>query len=233
MLDIVIAYYQHQKYWPRVLRGLEENLPQINNVYVVNDDIWDTIPESGRLGSRLNFLGHPHSGFGLSKSLNQGLRAATAEYVLLCEGDEYLVPNSILESLSYAHPTHLVCCRKNYVSQIDYDEVIEFDHRREYITVHKKLANPWYFCSGGHLLVHRENAISVGFDEEYEYGLHDFDFAVRWLTRFGRGSVVYGGGVIHHIGSGKNRPLPSVSSYRRLGSAISKYHETYRSEDNK
>lgn len=65
-----------------------------------------------------------------------------------------------------------------------------------------------------------------GFNENYGYGYHDYDFAKRWMQQFGRDSIIYAGGEAYHIGSGKPEgknvePSPkSIVEFNKLIEAV-------------
>ena len=88
--DVVVAYYRQEHNWPVVAWGLEQNAARINRVLVVNDEPWSEFKPTLN-GIPVVLLDHPHDGFGLTKSYNQGMREATTDFVLLTQGDEILV----------------------------------------------------------------------------------------------------------------------------------------------
>ena len=216
-VDVVVSFYQQEKYLPHLIRSLENNADHINRVIFVNDEV---TPQPF-INTPLDYvwLDHPHFGFGLSRSANQGIAAADTEYVLLIEGDELLAPGSIadmFEALDQAgEPVALLAGRKRY---LDIDALmndsqfkfIEEDHRLNLMANPLwEASRPWVFFSGGHLLVKKSCHLAInGFNEEFGYGYHDFDYAARMMLAFGRSSCRYGAGEVWHIGTGKGRSLP-------------------------
>jgi predicted SAM-dependent methyltransferase len=186
------------------------------------------------------FLEHDHNGFGLAKSANQGLDAAKTEYVLLIEGDEVLSPGSLAETLEMAQPEYLLCALKSYIKEgwepgTSPNFLVTKDHRTRYLHApHRFPRNRWWaFCSGGHLLIHRNTHLRIGgFDESYGYGFHDYDYAARWMRKVGDDHILYGGGRVWHLGEGASKrkgvehPDPEVHKKlaRTLVRSIPKLH---------
>lgn len=221
-IDVVVCYYRQFRFWEAVAWGLIQNKEHISRVIVVNDEPWEDQPArmAGVLPMPASFLEHKHDGFGLSRSANQGLAAVEGDYALLLEGDEVLPPGSLEATLKGVHPGHLLCCRKVYINE-DWKPgsdptFLEGDHRVDYLTRRWSL-RPWVFCSGGHLLIHLPTHHEIGgFCEDYQYGLHDYDYAARWAYHVGMDSVLFGGGLIWHLGSGRGRKTPGVEANHRL-----------------
>jgi glycosyltransferase involved in cell wall biosynthesis len=218
-VDVVVATFweKHERLWPWVSKGLTMNADHIERVILVNDG---PPPDATLEGLPLVVLGHATEGFGLCKSLNVGLAEAKTDWVLVIEGDEILEPSGLARTLSMPLvPRSLYCLPKRYLddesSALDAAVsgkplFISGDHRD------LGIGRNWQACSGGHLLLDRLG--SPGFDEGYQYGLHDYDYAVRWMLAHGQGRVVWcsGAGQAWHIGSGKGRELPSKESAQRF-----------------
>lgn len=230
-VDVVVAFYRHHAFAPFVAWGLAANAASIRNVFIVNDEPWgDNTP--GVFRGRFQCLDHDHDGFGLCRSLNQGASYCTAEYILFCEGDEILPPGVIETNLNSVRPDRLLCCPKAYIEPpsdpIPNEDwtpqfLAEPDHRHRDYSRTKLSGRVWELCSGGHLLVPRAGHIRInGFDEGYGYGLHDYDYAARWLMEFGPQSVVFLPHLapIWHVGTGKGRDLPAPESQNRFAKTL-------------
>lgn len=234
-VDVVIAYYQldHEKYWSSVLWGLRQNIDHISRVFVVNDGPYRMSKRAQpSYGVPISFLEHDKDGFGLCKSLNQGIEATATPYVLVIEGDEILAPGSLEKTLGLAQEKVLICANKEYLDpevipvseQPSIDAFIEHEHR---LKMSPQIGRQWKFCSGGHLLIDRKAHNQIGgFDTFYEYGLHDFDYAARWMTVFGDSSVRWtpDAGYVWHIGSGKGRDFPSDAAEVHFAKALGKLY---------
>jgi len=221
-VDIVVAFYEdaHQHWWDYLKWGFEQNKEYINRVIVVNDGYWKTHPiESDPM---YTFRDHKREGFGLSKSLNQGIAIAKTDFVLIMEGDEILLPGSLAKTLPLAVEGGLLCCGKVYYEPSDLNALIAGEKIKPIETDHRwnmQATRHWKYASGGHLLIHRES--DVGFNEAYGYGLHDFDYAARW-----KGSFRYtpDAGFIGHIGSGKGRNYPDEQAFIRFSKTLGVIH---------
>lgn len=232
-VDVVIPFYRQEQHLPDVLRALEANAEQINRVIFVNDE------ETPRpaLPSILDilWLDHPHTAFGLSKSANQGIAAATTDYVLLIEGDELLAPGALAEMFTFlTSDIRLMAGRKRYLDPVALQDgehkFIEEDHRLNLMQDPKwEASRPWVFFSGGNLLIHRESHLQIsGFNEEYGYGFHDYDYACRMMLAFGRDCCRFGVGEVWHIGSGKGRAQPGPNEARLFAETAAKLmHHRY------
>lgn len=224
--DVVVAYYRQEKFWPVVSKGLWDNREAIQTVFVVNDEPWGQVPEVPE-GLHCVFLEHEHEGFGLCKSLNQGLAEVGTQYALIIEGDEVLPEGSVATSLACMRPGMLLCAGKLYVEPGEGHpfKVLEGDHRDR---IHRGWlkSRPWIMCSGGHLMVDTEKARDVSFDEDYtEYGCHDYDFALRWHQA--GGTLSKGGGIVLHLGSGKGKIAPKRAFLRFLSKLADHLHNRF------
>lgn len=76
-------------------------------------------------------------------------------------------------------------------------------------------------------MMDRKAALEVGFDEGYQYGLHDLDFAARWLHKYGGDSVVYveNSRPVWHIGTGKDRTSPPPEMQGKLAVTLGALYE--------
>ncbi len=249
-VDVVIATYPRQitKYWAWVVWGLQQNAEHIKQVFFCSDGPWSetklrlegAVPSQVLFeGLDIAFLEHQRRKFGLCESLNQGMRYVSTDQVLLMEGDEILAPGSMAATLKVAEKTRdemLICCPKSYVdtslpSIRDLDEgrlptflQEEEDHRL------KRWYRPgrkWSICTGGHLLTQTRAHLEIGgFDERFTYGLHDFDYAARWMMENGPSSVDFfpDAGYVWHIGSGKGRKVPSPANHRLFAQTLGKFY---------
>jgi len=229
--DVVCCFYKQQLSWPLLRWGFNENAAFIEKVIVVNDGPAEELDVLRELEVPLVRLGHEKKGFGLAKSANQGIAASTTDFVLLVEGDEILPSDSLARSILHAEDGLLLCCRKRYIDYhthiLDLPNVkfVEEDHRGTKWKWECEPTEKWKMCSGGHLLISRyAHDLIGGFDESYEYGLHDYDYAARWMARFGKDAVVFGPqlGEVWHIGNNAHRtnPTPSEESQRRFENTL-------------
>jgi GT2 family glycosyltransferase len=217
-VDVVVCYYRHGAYLDRLVKSLQANLDHINHVYIVNDALWTQDAFCKDWPEWITLLSHPHEGFGLCKSANQGIAAAKTDFVLLMEADELLAPGSLETTLKAKKPKLLVCGKKAYIDEkSSFEEpqfLDEYDHRLD--MVHEPNQDPrraYVYCSGGHLLIDRAFHTAIGgFDERMGYGLHDYEYAARWLQN--GGGLIFGGGYVWHLGTGGGREMPSEWNYK-------------------
>ena len=105
-LSVVIPAYNEESSLERVVAGLGESLASTTRsweIIVVDDGSRDTTAEVARtLGVRL--IEHP-SNRGYGASLKTGIRAATGDRILICDGDGTYPPESI-PALLEASETH-------------------------------------------------------------------------------------------------------------------------------
>lgn len=239
--SVVICYYQQAHLWPLVVHGLDANKDQIADIFLINDGPLPAeerqILEAIKPMAPLTILDFPSkSGFNVARCANRGLEAATSDYVLLIEGDETLAPGSLQLTLAHGGANVLVAAPKKYLSKhstYDNPQFIGDDHRASFVGSPTQTNRPWWFCSGGHLLIPYTR---LRFDESYQYGCHDYDFAFRWLAA--GGWLRYGGGAVWHIGTGQGRKTP-INSRARFAAVIAehrngRYHigcgDTYRAD---
>jgi len=219
--DVVVCFYNHDEHFTHVLTGIEANKDYINEVIFVNDE--DRRPIMPReISVPYRWLWHPHDGFGFTKSANQGIKAASTEYVLLIEGNEMLSPHSLqemAETLSTHTITPRICLmagRKRYLNPDRLkDNILEFtdDDPRKQLLKNPiwEATRPWVFFSSGHLLINKQAHDEIGgFNEEFEGVYHNADYAARMILKHGRESVCYGAGESWHIGSCRSRVRPSA-----------------------
>lgn len=229
-VDIVLAYYAplHRRWWPALRSGFEANAAHIARLIVVNDDEpFEPLPPPA--GVEMVQLSHPNEGFGLCKSLNQGVREANTDWVLIMEGDEILPPGSLARTLAMdLQPQTCYALPKAWVNPQRLPEHVllpETDCRHNSGTLDP--SRYWRYCIGGHLLIHRESHHAIeGFDEYYGYGHHDNDYGVRWQTAYGFRSLVWcpQAGAVFHIGSGQPRILAPEYTREQLARALGRLY---------
>jgi GT2 family glycosyltransferase len=234
-VDVVVAFYRQHRFLPLLRWGFEHNKDHIARVIVVNDEPWGREPDGP---DNWVALDHEHDGFGLSKSINQGIAAATTEHVLVIEGDEVLAPGSLKKTLAHRpSPGTIFFCPKRYIEEPEAGFVPpqhwlpkfypQRDHR-EFLNHADKRKEPYAICSGGHMLIHRASHAHIGgFDENYDYGLHDYDYGIRWMTAYGVTAAVYHPtmGDVWHIGTNKGRELPSKESRERCKAVFNHFQQ--------
>lgn len=224
-VDVVIAYYRQARHWPKVLWGLRRNAHYINKVIIVNDEPWSEEDYATVTAEDLSIvkLQHPHDGFGVCKSYNQGIKAATTEFVLLTSADVVLPPRLIAQKLLYAQPNTLVagpCTHVEEDSDPSSPTVIRKD-RFEALR-HDADSRPWHYVRGVNRLLHRQAHLDMGgFDERFnEFNYEDYDHTARWCAKYGLQSIQYCDAPVYHLGDPQHEATKAEKSYALLLKSI-------------
>lgn len=225
-IDVVIGYYKQQELWKHVLAGLKANERYIDTIYVVNDEPWEYELPTG--GLDIVQLEHPHDGFGLCRSFNQGVAIARAEYVLLTTADCVMPPGYLRGRINACKPKCLVAGPVSHIALDNFvypDPVVlrtdSFMH-----LVGDADARPWQYVRGATKLVHHDSYL--GHNELLnERNYEDWEFTARWCMTYGDDSVIY---VDHspmwHLGDNKANESTAVpeKSYAILLDTLNKYN---------
>ncbi len=106
MVSIIVPVYNIEKYLSRCVESLREQTHKELQVLLVDDGSTDG---SGALcdafaaeDSRIQVIHKPNGG--LSDARNAGLDAATGEWILFVDGDDYLAPEAVQRLLDAAQP---------------------------------------------------------------------------------------------------------------------------------
>lgn len=232
-VDVVIPYYRQANGLARLWKTVLNNLKHINNVFIVNDELWTAKEKSAVLhnvlgvppgvGERVRvpkiqrstdsvaegsfevvpvevfFLDHEHRGFGVTRSLNEGMARCTTDYVLVVPADGLLPTGFIEKKLKVAAegPTFMLvsgpCHHVEPDSDPDSPKFLRtdgFEHLRE---TGRGQHAPWLYLRGINKLVSRKGWIECGgMDERFdECNYEDYEFVMRWLANFGPSSVAW------------------------------------------
>lgn len=207
-LDVTICYYRSEKLWPYVAWGLKQNQDQIGTVIVSNDEPWGDssrealriVAEDAKLTVPIKYIEHPRTGMRQAQSINDGVRAATSEYVLQIDDDVVLAPGCVREFLSVAESGILLTGRLHDIPRGDFPltrlgnpEILKQDQRK----ITTELGHDLVFqVRDSFLCYNKDDYWSVGgHDEsihdgtEAGYGFIDYVFAIRWFKKFGLDSL--------------------------------------------
>lgn len=203
-VDVVINYYRKAKEWPFVLKGLEDNKECINNVIVVNDELWgDGRLSEGDMAGCIKYLEHPHDGFGVARSVHQGVEAVETEYICNIDADVIMTPGSLKKNLSYVESELLILGTLHDVGEA---EELHDIHNPEILRRDWRAITPstedFRNIREGWWIARKEDYQACGGHDRRmkEYGMIDYVFALRWMTHFDRDSYWLAPGVGYHIG---------------------------------
>jgi hypothetical protein len=204
-VDVIIPYYRQANGLQRLWRTLDANTEHIAQVFIVNDEPWpkpeleaiERLAEGSPL--QVNFLGHEHRGFGVTRSINEGMARCTTDYVLVVPADGLLPTGFIEKKLKVAAegPTFMLvsgpCHHVEPDSNPDdprYLRTDGFEHLRE---TGRGQGAPWLYLRGINKLVSRRGWNEMGgMDERFdECNYEDYEFVMRWLANFGPSSVAW------------------------------------------
>jgi glycosyltransferase involved in cell wall biosynthesis len=113
-VSVVVAVYNQAAYVKESLDSVVQTRYPDLEIIVINDASTDhsavVVAEwiKSNPGVEVQFLDHPCN-FGVTKTLNDGIRVARGEYVCVLAGDDLLLPNGITDRVSYLldHPEKL------------------------------------------------------------------------------------------------------------------------------
>lgn len=204
-LDVVVTYYQRPHFWPLVSQGLLDNEEHIQRVIVVNDEEWTdetrlAFIESGRVFPAF-LLDHPHDGYGVAQSINQGIAAATTEHVLVIADDIILLPEALKKQFPGLAPETLVYGHQHEIDSEHGPDTPLFLRRDDHVLGNLG-THPHLLARGSFFICHRLSHEALGgTDMRFrEYGWEEYDYVVRWMYEYGPAKVIFGPGEAYHLG---------------------------------
>lgn len=108
MVTIIVPVYNIKEYLPACVKSLRAQTAQDIQILLVNDGSTDGSAELcdafGTEDARITVIHKPNGG--LSSARNAGLEAATGEWILFLDGDDYLLPRTVelLLQVTQSHP---------------------------------------------------------------------------------------------------------------------------------
>jgi glycosyltransferase involved in cell wall biosynthesis len=225
-MDCAISFYRREHLWGEVAEGLDLNRSYIERLIIVNDEPWEITPRGVKgvvaLPNRwetppmkYTLLDHPHDDpFGASRSVNEGIAAATTEYVLHIDDDIVLAPQALEKLVPLLAPQRLIFGRvENWKEGIDVEQYTEFG-RACNVNIQgtdepkNALDHLLHWCTGGFFIAHRESHLSLGgWSEDFiERGWQDIEYALRWILAYGPKSVIVGTGGAWHMAPREEEP---------------------------
>jgi len=213
-IALIISSYQQARHLQWVLAsvagqvGLEPGALEV----VVTDD--GSTDETSRMVEAfahsvdfpVRFITHPHQGFGLARSRNDGVRASSAPYLLFLDGDCLIPPDHLACHLKHRKPGAVMagyCCRLDRTTTERIDEqaifrgdylqwvppselrlLAKMDRKARFYNWIRHPRKPKMF--GGNIGIWRADFERVnGFDENFQaWGGEDDDLRLR-LRRAG------------------------------------------------
>ena len=239
-VDVVIAYFRQEHLWPFVAWGLQRNAAHINRVLLINDEPWTWTPTLP--GIPLVLLDHPHDGFGMTRSYNQGALASETDTVLFIQGDLVLESDFLAKALPRTLHFPLLYTWVFYIeipatpSDLEQPSRIALDWRGNdgLILELRQKHRMFILGKGASFLVNRAQYLALGgFDEHYAPlgpNCEDHDFAARWIMAYGPDTLDFGHSVSWHLGdppAARVRNflarMPSYASRARLAGTLGRY----------
>ncbi len=95
LVSVIVAAYNQEKFIGRCLRSLlHQTMPQVNyEIIVINDGSSDRTPYALELFYDAIHIITNESNLGLPASINRGIMAAKAQYVVRVDADDYVNTN--------------------------------------------------------------------------------------------------------------------------------------------
>ncbi len=210
-IDIVIDFYKRFDIWPLVAWGLDQNAEHINKLLLVNDARWslvdiDTLQD---MLKEVNIipLDHERRGITPQRSIRQGAQEVETEYFAHIDSDVVLAPGSLAANLELVEKELIVYGTVPDVSKhtkldcLDDPTIARPDWRIEKPVI--DLQTRFRMCRDSYWIMRQEDYVANdgGHDINFPgYGCVDYDFACRWMMRFGLESWMIGPGVGYHVG---------------------------------
>lgn len=120
-IALLLSTYEKPSHLRRALLSiaLQEGVGGAMELVVTDDGSTDETPRiveefAGEVDFPVRFVTHPHEGFQLSRCRNEGVRAATAPYLLFLDGDCILPPDHVRHHLDQRRERVVMggdCCR--------------------------------------------------------------------------------------------------------------------------
>lgn len=108
---VLVSTYQRPQHLRRSLEALRcQDVPAASMEVVVTDDgSVDETPQiveefAATVPFRVHWTTHPHTGFHLSRSRNEGVAASTAPYIIFLDGDCLVTQDHVRQHLRYRQP---------------------------------------------------------------------------------------------------------------------------------
>jgi len=190
-VSIVVPAYNVEKHIHRAIRSVLEQSHENVEMVIVDDGsadgTLDVIKQYAAADPRIKWSTQENRG--VSAARNRGLSAASGEYVLFLDGDDWLEPDAVsrLAALQAEHPDRLVCTDRYFaylradgsitrVRQRGADDVVSADLREAVSTLPTGEYNLQSAC---YKLFRRDRAAEIKFDESIHHGedgLFVFDY---------------------------------------------------------
>lgn len=216
--DVVVCFYRNELLWPFVVWGLVQNQDQIGTVIVSNDEAWvdssrqaiEIVTREAKLTVPIKFVAHPRNGMRQAQSINDGVKAATSDYVLQIDDDVVLAPGGLASFLAVAEPGTLLTGRLHDIARegvstqyLDPPTILRHDKRLVAPSVGNDLV---FSVRDSFLFYNTEDYRSMGGHDEMVhdgtengYGFVDYVFALRWFKKFGLDSFEMTPAVAYHM----------------------------------
>lgn len=203
MLDVVCCYYQQAHLARHFFAGVRRTR-LVRRVIIVNDEPWpqgekDTVREAADAASTdILFLSHPHLGYGVARSFNQGLAAASGDFVYLTAFDQMWSRDLLVHLANLARPERAVCGpvhehgTRFSPDRAPEDIVPDAPYGRDALTAIRD-GRLYELFSNANALVHLPSHQRLGgFNEAFTaYGLEDIEYGARLIGTFGPRSILW------------------------------------------
>jgi glycosyltransferase involved in cell wall biosynthesis len=228
--SIVICFYERIDFLEKCLDSLRSSAGDIHEVVIADDGSSDAAVDRVReLATSYPFpvvhAWHERQGPRRSATRNDGVRAATGDYIIFLDADFAALPGAIRSHLEAAKPGYFAAGRCKYTTEEQCkrilesaasdqlletiygelaDEPIEKEHRRfvRYTWLYRfGLSSARRITFGGHFSAFKKDIEAVnGYDENYVgWGGEDIDFALRMVLSGCRGTSVIRSARILHL----------------------------------
>lgn len=186
LFSVVIPAYNRAHCIHRAISSVQKQTEQRFEIIVIDDGSSDgteqVIAEISRDEPRLRFIKQENGG--ATKARNTGIKAAVGRYIAFLDSDDVFLPHHLEQALSVLGVSEHTCVYTQVI--VDRGNNLEFvkpsrgprpgEHISEYL-----------FCNKGFvptitLVVPRELAVKVLYDEEISYG-DDKDFVIRLVAK--------------------------------------------------
>lgn len=224
---LIITTYNSPDYLRLVLESVAEQSLMPDEIIVADDGSRDDTRAMvdrfrPRLGDRLKHVWQPDEGFQLSRIRNKAIAAATAEYIIMVDGDMLLHRDFIRDHVNYARRGTFVAGMRSMLTQEVSRALVEgrvtaplrwlstpMDDLRVY-----SLRAPWLTpllrnhhqhsvrqLIGSNLAFWRRDAVAVnGFEESFtSWGEEDREFAARLFNKGLRRRNMIFAGIQYHL----------------------------------
>lgn len=227
--SVVVCFYERVDFLENCLDSLKSAASDIHEVVIADDGSSEAaVARVKELATRYPFpivhAWHPRQGPRRSATRNDGIRAASGDYIIFFDVDFAILPNAIRSHIEAAKSGHFAAGRCKYTTEeqckriLDEgpndtllesiyselaDEPIEKEHRRfvRYTSLYRfRLCNARRITFGGHFSAFKKDIEAVnGYDENYVgWGGEDIDFALRMVLSGCRGvSVIKSARILH------------------------------------